>query len=136
MLEYDPAIDNQRDVLDRRDLASHTDSNMKALWPRTGLANDYSRRLPIHLKQQQRPSRDKALPLSHALEPSGENRFLRQLNIRLAITQLVAGGVVACPDARESVADIEDAVPVIKLDTPVNTKLKELDGIDVLLDEV
>jgi hypothetical protein len=109
---------------------------MNALRSRTGLANDRARWFSIHLQQQQRPCRDEASPLSRTLEPSGENRFLRQIDIRLAITQLTAGRVVTCPDARKAIADIEDAVPVVKRDTPVITKLKELDGIDVLLDEV
>jgi hypothetical protein len=109
---------------------------MNALRSRTGLANDRARWFSIHLQQQQRPCRDEASPLSRTLEPSGESRFLRQIDIRLAITQLATSRIVACPDARELVADIENAIPVVKRDTAVNTKLKELDGIDVLLDEV
>jgi hypothetical protein len=136
LLENDRAADNQLDVLNRCDLAPYTNSDMNSVRPRTGLANDRPRWLPVHLQQQQRPRRDEASSLSYALEPGGENRFLRQIDIRLAITQLTAGRVVTCPDARKAIADIEDAVPVVKRDTPVITKLKELDGIDVLLDEV
>ena len=40
------------------------------------------------------------------------------------------------PHARKSKADIEDAIPVVKLDSSVNAKLKEFHGINVPLDEI
>ena len=58
------------------------------------------------------------------------------MHIRLAIAQLAAGGVIARPDAGEAIADVEDVVPVGQLDPPIDAELEELDGVDVLLDEV
>ena len=78
----------------------------------------------------------KLRPAAAPWSQAAKSGSFRHIDICLAIAQLAAGGIVARPDAGEAIADIEDAIPVVKLDPPVDAKLEELDGIDVLLDEV
>ena len=48
-----------------------------------------------------------------------------------AVAQLAAGRVVARSDARKAVADVEDAVPILEPDLPVDSELEQLHAAQV-----
>src|SRR5262249_24913921 len=53
-----------------------------------------------------------------------------------AIAELAAGGVVTRSHSRETIAGVEDVIPILQTDAAVDAELQQLDAVDVALDEV
>ena len=100
------------------------------------LADDPARRSPSTSSKSIGPVVTKLRPSAAALSQAAKSGGSARMDIGLAIAQLAAGGIVARPDAGEPIADVEDVVPVGQLDPAVDAELEELDGVDVLPDEV
>jgi hypothetical protein len=51
------------------------------------------------------------------------------MHVGHAIGQLPARGVIARRDAREAVADVQDAVPIFQSNAAIDAELKQLDTV-------
>src|ERR1017187_10387414 len=136
LLEIHLAAGDDLNDLYRGNVALDSDLDPDAVRPCPCGADDSAGPLPIHFEQQQWPGCHEAVPFRGTFEPRGKPDMIAQGDVCLTITKLATGRIVAGPDARETIADVQNVIPPGELDSTIDPELKQLDAAAVLLSKV
>ena len=123
-------------VGDRRDLAANADMRGHDVRARSLQFDTIAWRLSVDVEKKQGPRRHKAAAGRRSLEPALHAGGPVDFNIRAAVTQPAAGRIIAGPETRELVADIQKPIPIGQPHFAINAELQQLDPVDVPLNGV
>ena len=130
------AVDDQMHISHRGDFAAEAEAGRDGVRTGSFELDPIAGRVSVDFEIEQRSGRHKTATSRRRLEPGLHTLLAIHLRIRAAIAQPAAGGVVAGTDARELIADVQEAVPILQPQLAINAELQQLHAVDISLNGV